>query len=58
MKIVVCIKQVPETTNVKINEHTKNIDRRGLGGVINSYDLHALQTALEIKEKLAEKSLH
>jgi len=51
MKIVVCIKQVPETTNVKIDEKTKNIDRRGLGGVINSYDLHALQAALEIKEK-------
>ncbi|MQS76111.1 electron transfer flavoprotein subunit beta/FixA family protein [Companilactobacillus halodurans] len=52
MKIVVCIKQVPETTNVKINEKTKNIDRRGLGGVINSYDLHALKTALDIKEKV------
>jgi len=52
MKIVVCIKQVPETTNVKINEQTKNIDRRGLGGVINSYDLNALQTALEIRKKV------
>ncbi|AYE37463.1 electron transfer flavoprotein subunit beta/FixA family protein [Companilactobacillus zhachilii] len=52
MKIVVCIKQVPETTNVKIDEKTKNIDRRGLGGVINSYDLHALETALEIKRNV------
>lgn len=52
MKIVVGIKQVPETTNVKINEKTKNIDRRGLGGVINSYDLHALQAALAIKNQV------
>lgn len=52
MKIVVCIKQVPETTNVKIDEKTKNIDRRGLGGVINSYDLHALKTALDLKKQV------
>lgn len=52
MKIVVCIKQVPETTNVKINEHTKNIDRNGLGGVINSYDLHALKAALDIRDQV------
>lgn len=52
MKIVVCIKQVPETTNVKIDEKTKNIDRRGLGGVINSYDLHALKAALDIKNQV------
>lgn len=52
MKIVVGIKQVPETTNVKINEKTKNIDRRGLGGVINSYDLHALQAALMIRDQV------
>lgn len=52
MKIVVCIKQVPETTNVKINEKTKNIDRRGLGGVINPYDLHAVKTALDLKKSV------
>ncbi|WP_125711889.1 electron transfer flavoprotein subunit beta/FixA family protein [Companilactobacillus kedongensis] len=51
MKIVVGIKQVPETTNVKINEKTKNIDRRGISGVINQYDRHALEAAFEIKAK-------
>ncbi|MFD1417462.1 electron transfer flavoprotein subunit beta/FixA family protein [Companilactobacillus keshanensis] len=51
MKIVVGIKQVPETTNVKINEKTKNIDRRGINGVINQYDRHALEAAFEIKAK-------
>jgi Electron transfer flavoprotein, beta subunit len=55
MKIVVGIKQVPETTNVKINEKTKNIDRRGISGVINQYDRHALEAAFEIKQKLGQK---
>ncbi|MFD1472311.1 electron transfer flavoprotein subunit beta/FixA family protein [Companilactobacillus mishanensis] len=50
MKIVVGLKQVPETTNVKINEKTKNIDRRGVSGVINKYDRNALQTALDIRD--------
>ncbi len=37
MKIVVCIKQVPETTEVKIDPETNRIIREGVKGIINPF---------------------
>lgn len=49
MKILVCIKQVPDTTNIKWTENN-TIQREGLESVINPYDVYALEEALKIKK--------
>lgn len=51
MDIVVCIKQVPDTAEVKINPVTNTLIREGIPSIINPYDLHAIEAALQIKEK-------
>src|SRR5512141_2829535 len=50
MKIVVCIKQVPDTVNVRINEATGAMEREGVPAVVNPYDLYAVEEALRIRE--------
>ncbi len=50
MKIVVCVKQVPEG-NVRLDPETNNLCREGVGAVINPYDLHALEEAVRLKEE-------
>ena len=49
MKIIVCIKQVPDTADIK---WTKNntLQREGMEGVINPYDEFAIETALRLKD--------
>jgi electron transfer flavoprotein beta subunit len=51
MKIVVCIKQVPDTVDVKIDPKTKNLDRTNIKGVINPFDNNAIEEAVRLKEK-------
>lgn len=51
MRIVVCIKQVPNTVDVKINPKTNNLDREGIVSIINPYDNNAIEAALQLKEK-------
>lgn len=51
MNIIVCIKQVPGTTEVEIDEKTGVLKRSGVEAKMNPYDLYALETALQIKEK-------
>ncbi|WP_203637817.1 electron transfer flavoprotein subunit beta/FixA family protein [Levilactobacillus wangkuiensis] len=50
MKIVVCLKQVPETNDVTIDPVTHNLDRRGLAGVMNPFDKNAIELALNLKD--------
>ena len=52
MKIVVCIKQVPITTNVQIDPETKTLMRQGVESQINPFDLYALEEAVRVKERL------
>jgi electron transfer flavoprotein beta subunit len=52
MKIVVCIKQVPQSTNVKIDPETKTLMRQGVESQINPFDLYALEEAVRVKERL------
>lgn len=52
MKIVVCVKQVPDTTEVKINPETNTLVREGVASIINPFDMYAVEEALRIKEKL------
>lgn len=50
MNIVVTIKQVPETSNVKMDPETGTMMRTGVESVINPLDLYALEAALRLKE--------
>lgn len=51
MNILVCIKQVPGTTKVEVDEKTGVLKRDGVDSKMNPYDLYAIETALRIKEK-------
>jgi electron transfer flavoprotein beta subunit len=53
VNIVVCIKQVPGTTQVKINPETGTLIRDGIEAVINPFDEYAIEEALRIKERIA-----
>ena len=52
MKIAVCIKQVPGTTQVEVDPETGTLKRDGVESKLNPYDLYALETALRLKEEL------
>jgi electron transfer flavoprotein beta subunit len=71
MKIIVCIKQVPDTNEVKIDPIKGTLMRDGVPSIINPDDMNALEAALVLKEKTgahvtvitmgppqAEKALH
>ncbi|MGE5894913.1 MAG: electron transfer flavoprotein subunit beta/FixA family protein [bacterium] len=51
MKILVCVKQVPDTAEVRINPETNTLIREGVPSIINPFDLHAVEAALRIKEQ-------
>jgi electron transfer flavoprotein beta subunit len=54
MQIIVCIKQVPGTTQVDIDEKTGTLKRDGVESKVNPYDLYAIETALRLKEQLPD----
>jgi len=54
MRIFVCIKQVPDTTNVKIDPETNTLIREGVESIVNPFDLFAVEEALKIKESLGD----
>lgn len=51
MNIVVCIKQVPDTTEIKIDPITNTLKREGVPSIINPDDKAGLETALRLKEQ-------
>jgi electron transfer flavoprotein beta subunit len=51
MNIVVCLKQVPGTTNVKIDPQTNTLIRQGIENIINPFDTYALEEGVRLKEK-------
>ena len=51
MKILVCVKQVPSSSNVQVDPVTGVLKRSGTQGKINPYDLYAIETALVLAEK-------
>ena len=55
MNIVVLVKQVPNTTKIRLDPKTGNLMREGLDSIINPDDLHALEAAVQIKEKAGGK---
>lgn len=55
LRIVVCVKQVPETTDVKIDPETHTLKREGVPSIINPFDMYALEEALRIRERVGGK---
>ena len=51
MNVIVCIKQVPNTTEVRINPETNTLIREGVECVINPFDMYAIEEAVRLKEK-------
>lgn len=50
MKIIVCIKQVPDTTDIRINPDTNTLIREGVESILNPFDLYAIEEAIRLKE--------
>jgi len=50
MHIIVCVKQVPDTTNVRINPETNTLMREGVESIMNPFDEYALEEALKQKD--------
>ncbi len=55
MHIIVCVKQVPNTTDVKIDPVTNTLIRAGVESVINPFDMYAIEEAVRLKERLSGK---
>lgn len=51
MKIVVCVKQVPDTTEVKIDPIKGTLIREGVPSILNPDDLNALEEALRLRDE-------
>lgn len=52
MNIVVCIKQVPDAKDVRLDPETNTLAREGVESIMNPYDRHALEEAVAIREKI------
>jgi len=55
VNIVVCIKQVPDTAEVRINPETGTLIREGVPSIINPFDMHAIEAGLQLREKIGGK---
>ncbi len=51
MLVVACIKQVPDTTQVKIDPNTGTLIREGVPFIMNPFDTHALEECLRLKDR-------
>ena len=51
LNILVCIKQVPDTTNIKIDPVTNTLIREGVPSIVNPFDAYALELAVRLKEQ-------
>jgi electron transfer flavoprotein beta subunit len=56
MNIIVCIKQVPETTEVRINPETNTLIRDGVKSIINPFDMYAIEEGVRLKERFGGKT--
>lgn len=50
MEILVCIKQVPDTTEIRIDPETNTLIRTGVPSIMNPFDAYAVEQALQLKE--------
>ncbi len=54
MKILVCVKQVPDAKEVRLDPKTNTLNREGVESIMNPYDQHALEEAVALKERHGE----
>jgi electron transfer flavoprotein alpha/beta subunit len=55
MNFIVCIKQVPDTTEVEINPDTGTLVREGVPSIINPFDMYAIEEGIRLREKFGGK---
>jgi electron transfer flavoprotein alpha/beta subunit len=55
MDIIVCIKQVPDTTTVRINPETNTLIREGVECIVNPFDMYAIEEGLRLRERCGGK---
>jgi electron transfer flavoprotein beta subunit len=51
MNIIVCVKQVPDAKDVRLDPKTNTLAREGVESIMNPYDRHALEAAVQLKEE-------
>jgi len=54
MNLVVCVKQVPDTTDIKIDQRTGNLIREGVPCILNPYDQFAVEEAVRIRDEIGQ----
>ena len=52
MNICVCIKQVPDTNEIKVDPVTHTLVRKGVPSIVNPFDTYAQEVGVRLKEKL------
>jgi len=57
MNIIVSIKQVPDTTQVRIDPETNTLIREGVESIINPFDMYAIEEGVRLKEKHGGKTI-
>jgi len=57
MLVISCIKQVPDTTQVKIDPVTNTLIRDGIPFIVNPYDTHALEESLVLKDRYGMRAV-
>jgi len=55
LHIVVCVKQVPDSREIRIDPKNNTLIRQGVPSIINFYDMHGLEEALRIKDELGAR---
>ena len=55
MNILVCVKQVPDTTEIRIDPVTNTLIRAGVPSIVNTFDAYALEVAARLKEAVGGK---
>ena len=55
MNVIVCIKQVPDTTEIKIDPVKNTLIRTGVPSIMNPFDKNALETGLQLKDRYGGK---
>ncbi len=57
MKIVVCIKQVPDVTDVRIDPETNTLIREGVPSIINPFDMYAIEEGIRLRERFGGEAI-
>lgn len=55
LHVVVCIKQVPDSREIRIDPKTNTLIRQGVPAIVNYYDLHGLEEALRFKDQFGAR---